>query len=249
MDTPALDACASQEPVSTAAHSPGTRQIVRETITETAPVWLGMVLVGLGFGILVVEAGFPAWFAPVVSGVVFAGSVEFLLIGMLAAGVPLASIAATTFFTNARHLAYGLTYPLELIEGKGKLFKRFFAIYSLCDESYALAAATPPAKRSGTRIMVTTIGIYAGWVSGSAIGAVAGQSWLPELLGLDFVMTALFLVLAIDAWKQTQNWRIRITALLATGLAAVLAPGQLVVVALSIFAVLAIGQQAYLNRQ
>lgn len=140
--------------------------IRRATCAQAGVVWLSMLVLGLGFGILVIEAGFPIWVAPVVSAVVYAGSVEFLLIGMMATATPLATIALTTAFTNARHLVYGLTHPIELIGRPHRRLKQCYAIYGLCDETYALTAATPPEQRSETRLMLTTFGNRVGWIGG-----------------------------------------------------------------------------------
>lgn len=74
-------------------------------------VWAGLFALGIGLGVVVTAHGLPWWLAPLISGVLFAGSVEFILIGMLSAGASVPAIALTTFLVNSRHLFYGLSFP------------------------------------------------------------------------------------------------------------------------------------------
>ena len=74
-------------------------------------IWLGLFGLGIGFGVVVTSHGFRWWLAPLISGLMFAGSMEFILVGMLAVGAPIAAITLTTFLINSRHLFYGLSFP------------------------------------------------------------------------------------------------------------------------------------------
>ncbi|MBO9523987.1 MAG: AzlC family ABC transporter permease [Nocardioidaceae bacterium] len=205
---------------------------VRSAAREVGVVWLGLVALGTGFGVVVTGYGFPWWLAPLISLTVFAGSVEFILVGMLAGGASIAAIALTTFVVNSRHLFYGLTFPLHRVEGR---LPRAYSVFALIDEAYALTAGKDPAMLSSGRILATQAGLHLSWVGGSLLGALAG-SLLGDVEGLDFVLTALFVVLALDAYDERPD---RVTLLLATGaagLAFLVAPGSMVLVAMSVFA-------------
>jgi predicted branched-subunit amino acid permease len=83
----------------------------RAALTDTLPVGAGMIPLGVAFGILVTQAGLAWWWTPAISGLLFAGSLEFLLLSLMTAGAPLATIALTTLLVNSRHVFYCLTFP------------------------------------------------------------------------------------------------------------------------------------------
>jgi predicted branched-subunit amino acid permease len=84
---------------------------LHEAVREAGVVWMGLFALGIGFGVLVTSHGLPWWLAPIISATTLAGSVEFLLAGMLATTAPIAAVALTTFLVNSRHLFYGLSFP------------------------------------------------------------------------------------------------------------------------------------------
>ena len=77
-----------------------------------------MVPLGVAFGVLVAQAGLAWWWTPVISGLVFAGSLEFLLLSLVIVAAPLATIALTTLLVNSRHVFYCLTFPLQRVRGR-----------------------------------------------------------------------------------------------------------------------------------
>lgn len=199
---------------------------------ECGIVWAGMFVLGIGFGVVVTGYGFPWWLGGVVSGAVFAGSVEFVLVGMLATSAPLASVALTTLMVNSRHLFYGLSFPLHRVDG---LFRRAYSVFLLCDEAFAILASKDASTLSSARILWTQIGMHASWAGGSFAGGAIGVSVLDQLQGMQFVLTSLFVVLTMDATRGSTD---KLEIVLAGGAAALglaVAPGSLVPVALSIF--------------
>jgi len=173
---------------------------------------LGIAVLGLGLGIILNAHGLPIWTAPLLSALVFAGSVEFLMVGMVSGGAPLASIALTVFLVNARHLVYGLSYPLHNVKG---FWAKALAIHTLCDEAFALNSGPDRHERSGARIL-----------------------WVNVLIGVDFVMVAIFTVLAMDGYRANPD---RVTALfvaVSAAVALIFAPSSFLVVALGSYVVL-----------
>lgn len=214
--------------------------------SRIAVVWLGLFVLGVGFGVVVTSHGLPWWLAPVISSVVFAGSVEFMLAGMLAAAVPLAAIAATTFLVNARHLFYGLTFPIDRVRGRTA---KAYSVYALCDEAYALVTTAPSATMTGRRILATQVGLHASWAFGSLAGGLAGGAFLKDVPGVDFVLTALFVVLALDAFREDPDRTTVALALAAAGVALVLAPGAMLLVAMTVFAALLVARHVLATRR
>ncbi|QGU01187.1 Inner membrane protein YgaZ [Corynebacterium kalinowskii] len=184
---------------------------VKEAFAKAGVVWFGLFVLGLGFGVLASNLGFPWWAAFFISATVLAGSMEFILIGLIATNTPLTTIAITTFLVNFRHLFYGLTYPLELFQGK---LKKLYVVFCMVDEAFALNANEKDPKT----MWWVHIGLHASWALGSLAGALGGAQFLKGAQGLDFVLIALFAVLSLDSWQLTKD---KVGALLAAGAAGI----------------------------
>ncbi|MDT5399263.1 MAG: hypothetical protein QOK33_2494 [Mycobacterium sp.] len=191
-----------------------------------APVGLGLWSLGLAFGLVVVHAGLAWWWATVFTAVVYAGSLEFLLVGLAVAGAPLLQVASTTLIVNLRHVFYALSFPLDRVNG---LPAKVYSTYALTDEAYAVTS-THPEDWTSRRILLVQLIFQVAWVSGATIGALAGSALpIERVQGLDFALTALFVVLAIDAYRARPD---RVVAGCAAGCAVVawlLVPGQMLV--------------------
>ena len=222
------------------AQTPGaertsTQNDFRLAVADSSVVMLGIAVLGLGLGIILNAHGLPIWTAPLLSAVVFAGSVEFLMVGMLSGGASVASIALTVFLVNARHLVYGLSYPLHSVKG---FWAKALAIHTLCDEAFALNSGPDRNERSGARILWVNTLIYVSWILSVVLGYVLGASFLNDLKGVDFVMVAIFTVLAMDGYRANPD---RVTALfvaISAAIALIFAPSSFLVVALGSYVVL-----------
>jgi 4-azaleucine resistance transporter AzlC len=175
---------------------------LRTAARDAGVIWLGLFALGIGFGVLVTSHGFPWWLAPLISGLMFAGSVEFILVGMLAVGAPIAAIALTTFLINSRHLFYGLSFPLNRVNGR---LAKAYSVFALCDEAYALTTSKDPDTLTSRGVLWTQIGLQSSWAAGALAGGVVGSTLLGGLDGLDFILTALFIVLTIDAYRAAPD--------------------------------------------
>jgi 4-azaleucine resistance transporter AzlC len=202
----------------------------------TAPIGLAFLPLGAALGFLVVHAGLAWWWAPVFAAVIYAGSLEFLMVGLAAAGAPIATVALTTLIVNSRHVFYALSFPLHRVRGlPGKLY----STYVLSDEAFAVGAGPDARAWTSRQILTMQAGLHLTWTVSAGLGGLLGAALpIERLHGLEFALTALFIVLAIDAYRQHPD---RLTALMAVGCAVVawlLAPGQLLVWAFAAFTVL-----------
>ena len=205
---------------------------LRQAAADAGMVWAGLFALGIGFGVLVTGHGLPWWLAPVISGTLFAGSLEFVLVGMLAVSAPVSAIALTTLLVNSRHLFYGLSFPLHRVQGR---LAKAYSVFALCDEAFALLTAVAERELTQTRMLWTQFGLHASWACGALVGGLVGASVLGDVKGLDFVLTALFLVLAIDCYRTRPDRMALVVAVVAGVLAAALAPGSMLVVAMTGF--------------
>lgn len=155
---------------------------------------------------------------------------EFLALSMVTSGVGPISAAVTGFMVNFRHAFYGLTYPRRNIDSA---WGKVYSTYALTDESYVIVSAQPhPQELSGTRLL--TIQVYAQvlWVGSGIVGALAGLGIPSDVKGMEFALTALFVVLTYDAFRASPDWSLLAVAGVCGVLAALIFPGQLLMAAL-----------------
>lgn len=205
----------------------------REVIRLAAPIGLAFIPLGMALGFLVVHAGLAWWWAPVFAAVIYAGSLEFLMVGLAAAGAPIAAVALTTLVVNSRHVFYALSFPLHRVRGvAGKLY----STYVLSDEAFAVGVSPAAASWTSRQIVLMQLAFHLTWAGSAGLGGLLGTALPVERLqGLEFALTALFIVLAIDAYRQRPD---RLTATIAAACAVVawlVVPGQLLVCAFAAF--------------
>ena len=206
---------------------------------------LGMVPIGIAFGLLVVQTGLPWWVAPGLSIAVFAGSVELLLVGLMAVGTPLATIALTILLVNFRHVFYAFSFPLHVVK---QPLARFYSVYALIDEAYAVTAAHP-GTWNRWRLIALQAAFQSYWVGGGLIGVAIGSALPGRIEGLEFALCALFITLTLDACRSRRQVPSLVLAGLSLGLSLVLVPDNALFMAMLGFVVLLIGRHLLARRR
>ena len=160
----------------------------------TIPVMCGYLFLGTAFGATLAQASFgPVW-ALMMSGLVYAGSLQFVMVPLMASGAALGTVALTALMVNARHLFYGVSY-IDRFRRMGWL--RPYMIFSLTDETYSVFCGLPGEESDGVMLRVALYDqLY--WVTGSVVGAALAQQLPFDLTGIDFSMTALFIVICLE---------------------------------------------------
>jgi 4-azaleucine resistance transporter AzlC len=180
------------------------RKALAAAFPVTVPVLMGYLSIGIAFGLMLEAAGYNVIWSFFMSLTIYAGSGQYLGVELLATNAVLSQVALLTFLINFRHLVYGLSM-LEKFRGMGK--RKLYMIFSLTDETYALlAGANPPpgvAPRDFYFCVALLDHIY--WIAGSVIGSVAGALLHFNTDGVEFAMTALFLVIAVDQWRSYRS--------------------------------------------
>lgn len=210
----------------------GTRDEIAAGWRTVLPACVAVVPLGLALGVLVVQSGLAWWWAPVLGAVVFAGSMEFLLVGLLAAAAPLAQIAVSTLLVNFRHVFYAISFPMHRIRGRGW---KAYSTFALTDEAYALTATPEAAGWSRTRIVSIQAFFHLAWVLCVAAGAGLGSLIPPQVVGLDFAVTALFVVLGIEAYKVRRSVPVSALALGCAVVAALISRENMLLIAMGMF--------------
>lgn len=192
-----------------------TKREFQTAAVDTVPVMTGYLFLGVGFGLLLHQAGYgPVW-ALAMSLFIYAGSMQFVAVGLLSAGASLATAAMTTLLVNARHLFYGISM-VDAYKGAGR--RKPYLIFSLTDETYALVSKAPRGPE-GQRYCLTVSALdHFYWVAGSVLGNLAGSLLPVELKGIEFVLTALFVTIFTEQWLSSKDHRPACIGVAATAL-------------------------------
>lgn len=164
----------------------------------------GYIVLGIGFGILLADKGYSFWWAILMSLTIYAGSMQYVGVGLLASGASLISCAIMTLMVNARHLFYGISM-LEKYKRLGA--KRFYTIFTLTDETYSLVckADCPEGVDEGWYYFLVSMMNQSYWVFGSFLGGFLGNTLAFDAAGIDFSMTALFVVIFVEQWESSKS--------------------------------------------
>ena len=190
------------------------RRAFRAALPATVPVLMGYLSIGIAFGLMLEAVGYNVIWSFFMSLTIYAGSGQYMGVELLRDGAALTSVAMLTLILNFRHLVYGLSM-LEKFRGMG--WRKLYMIFSLTDETYALLSSARVPERVDPHAYYFAIALldHAYWILGSVIGSVAGALIQFDTTGIDFAMTALFLVIAVDQWESYPS---HLPALLGCGI-------------------------------
>lgn len=187
----------------------------RAAFPYTLPVLTGFLVLGMAYGILMQTKGYGTGWSVLMSAVAFCGSMQFVAITLLTVAFDPLQAFLLSLMVNARHLFYGLSM-LSTYKGMGKA--RPFLIYTLCDETFSISyGITPPADVT-PRCFYLGISLmnYLYWVFGTLIGGTVGSFLQVDTTGLDFVLTALFVVLFLEQFYKKENRSAAVMGLFAS---------------------------------
>ena len=181
------------------------RKLIGIAFRDSLPVMAGYLVLGFGFGMILKSKGLGIGWAFLMSVFIYAGSMQFVLVSLLSEGAAILTVALSTLLVNTRHLFYGISM-IERYRGAGPI--KPYLIFSLTDETYSLVstdrhALEPPEKTAYYFLVSVMDQCY--WVTGSVLGALAGTLIRINTAGMDFALTALFLTIVIDQWRDGKH--------------------------------------------
>lgn len=194
---------------------------LKSAFPHTIPILAGFLFLGMTYGILMKVSGFPIWLPVLMSIVVFTGSVQFAAVNILLSPFnPMAAILMTLMI-NARHIFYGISM-LDKYKNTGA--KKPYLIFGMCDESFSIncSAKIPDGVDKGWFMFFVTLLDQLYWVAGTLIGAVFGSFIRFDTTGLDFVMTAMFVVIFLEQLLKEKNHILSVTGLVISVLSLVI---------------------------
>lgn len=207
----------------------------------TLPICAAFLFLGMSYGVLTVSKGFSVWYPFFMSLLIFAGSMEFVTVGLLLSAFDPVGVFCMALMINSRHLFYGISM-LERFKGLG--WKKPYLIFGMCDESFSIncSAAIPPGIDKGWFMLFVTALNQLYWVAGATLGGLLGSSVSFNTKGLDFVLAALFITIFVSQWQSSENHQSALAGLLISaaclalfGAQQFLLPSMLLIAALFIY--------------
>ena len=182
----------------------GKLKTFKYAFVRSLPIMAGYIVLGLGFGVLLQSKGYGVGWALAMGGLIYAGSMQYVAIDLLAGGASLISAALMTLMVNARHLFYGISM-LERYKDTGAA--KPYLIFALTDETYSVVCSgdvPDGVNRKKYYFWVSLLDQFY-WVVGCVAGALLGSVLPFDTTGIDFSMTALFLVVMVEQWRSTRD--------------------------------------------
>lgn len=193
------------------------RNALRAAFPYTIPILAGFLFLGISYGLLMRTKGFSVIYPVCMSLFIFAGSMEFVTVNLLLSAFNPFAAFCLALMVNARHVFYGISM-LDRFRNTG--IKKFYLIYGMCDESFSIncSADIPEAIDRGWFMFFVTLLNHLYWVSGATIGALLGGLIPFDTQGIEFVLTALFLVIFMNQWLENRD---HLPAVIGVGASAV----------------------------
>ncbi len=181
---------------------------------HTIPIFAGFWFLGMTYGIYMNVSGFGFWYPMLMSLTIFAGSVEFVTVNLLLGAFDPLQALAMTLMINARHLFYGISM-LDKYRGHG--LKDLYLIFGMCDESFSInyTADIPEGVDRGWFMFFVTLLNHFYWVFGATLGGIFGSLIHFNTEGIEFVMTAMFVVIFLEQWMKEKN---HVSAMVGVGI-------------------------------
>ncbi|MDD7730399.1 MAG: AzlC family ABC transporter permease [Clostridia bacterium] len=191
------------------------KRALQAAFPHTIPVLTGFAVLGMAYGVLMATNGYGVLWSALMSAIGFGGSVQYAMVPLLTTVFDPAQAFLLSLMINARHLFYGLSM-LDKYKGLGKV--RAFLIYVLCDETFSIVSSVEPPKEADRKLFYFFVSLldYLYWITAAIVGAVLGGMITFDTTGLDFVLTALFVVLFMEQMKNHENYRYGVIGILAS---------------------------------
>ncbi len=181
-----------------------TGKAFRKAFKDSLPIMAGYLALGIGYGVLLQSKGFSFWWAILMSVTMFAGSGQYAGVDFMAGGASLLTTAFMTLIINCRHFFYGVSL-LDKYRGTGIV--KPYLIFGLTDETYSITATTVLEEGINKKkyyFFLTALN-HSYWITGCVLGAVLGMFLPFSSEGIDFAMTALFIVIMVEQWLTNKE--------------------------------------------
>ena len=172
----------------------------------SVPIFMGYFPLGVAFGILAKSMGVSAFIAIALSTLAYGGAAQFMMLSLFSAGTGLLEVFIVSYLVNLRHTFYGLALLKEYKDLKFRLFN----IATLTDETFAIFKALKISDAAERSYVFTRLNLLSWlyWAAGTAVGCLAGELIRVDMSGLEFSLTALFIVIVMEMFKNDKNYKV-----------------------------------------
>ena len=177
------------------------KKAFRAAFPNTVPILTGFLVLGMAYGVLMEVKGYGTLWSVLMSIMAFCGSMQFVAITLLTTAFNPIQAFLLSLMVNARHLFYGISM-LNKFKGLGKI--KYFLIFTLCDETFSIESSVNVPDNINRKYFYFAVSLldYLYWITGTLIGSIVGKFISFDTNGLDFALTALFIVLFIEQIKS-----------------------------------------------
>ena len=181
-----------------------SKKLLKTVFIRTIPIMTGYVVLGIGFGVLLQKAGYSWIWALLMGLTMYSGTMQYVGVDLLSSGASVITTAIMALVVNARYIFYGLPM-IDRYKNSG--WKKPWLIFGLTDENFALLCSTEPPEGSSDHLycLLVTIFDHCYWMIGCVLGVLLGAAMKFNTAGIEFVMTALFITVFVDQWRETKN--------------------------------------------
>ncbi len=187
------------------------QEIVKKGFIKSIPIMCSYLFVSMAYGMMMEEAGFHWYYSLLASLTIYTGAFQFALITFLSSGASILTIAVTAVLLNSRQVFYSLTFVQEFVSNSNESMhwdwkKLLYMIHTMTDETYAVNC-TLEKDEKGRKDIMFFVALFSRcyWMTGAVAGGMIGQLLPFRLEGIDFCMTALFVIIFIDQWEKSKN--------------------------------------------
>ncbi len=191
------------------------KKILKSAFADSLPVLAGYISLGIGFGVLLSDAGFGTLWSALMGGIIYAGSMQYVAVDLLKLAVSLTEVALLTVIIQFRHFFYGISM-LEKYSDMGRA--KPYLIFSLTDETFSLVCRDLPYGKAEFKkysLYLSTLN-HCYWLTGCTVGGLIGSVLPFDSTGIDFAMTALFIVIFTSQWQSTKKHLPAVTGVVAS---------------------------------
>lgn len=173
-------------------------------LRRSIPIMVGYFPVGIAYGLLMARLGYNFLWSAASSLIVYAGALQMLMVSFLATNMPILTVAVTALLLNSRHIFYGISF-IEKFRKYG--IWKYFLIFTLSDESYSLLCAYKDKDGVDEKWVhiFSAVLIWLYWIVFSGLGGLIGQLITFDTTGIDFALTALFVVILVEQLEGRKN--------------------------------------------
>ena len=178
------------------------RQVMKSAVLKSIPIMCSYLFVSMAYGMMMENAGYHWYYSLLASMTIYTGAFQFVLITFLSSGASIITIMVTAFLMNSRQAFYSLSF-LDVFRDMGK--RKMYMIYTMTDETYAVNCSIENMENKKDIMFFVALFSRCYWMTDAVLGGVIGQLLPFDLEGIDFCMTALFVIIFMDQWEKNKN--------------------------------------------